>query len=226
MYKSLENMSAEKVVGEMTGGDNRFISVGHDEIDAITLEDARNAVMSQLLPSEIEISMVGDFEVNNALDLVKRYLGTIPADANEKYLAKAPNADKAVRSGETLLAPVFSVPPLPLPARHLSFELEDPDPRAISYVSGAAPNSWGYLQDGSNLADRLRSSDKSASAFDNQRRGHPLFARCALLLVSEIVNRRLFSNVREKRQLTYDANFQFTGYEQVRVSESRSNADS
>ncbi|GMH94598.1 hypothetical protein TrVE_jg13582 [Triparma verrucosa] len=215
LYKNLEGMSAEKIIGEMTGGDQSFVSVGHEEIDAVTLDEAKHAVMSQLLPSEIEVSMVGDFDTKEALDLVLKYLGTIPADANEEFLAKAPNADQAVRSGSGAVAPTYTVPPLPLPARQLDFELEDPDPRAIAYVSGAAPNSWGFLAGGGNLADQIQSSDKNPSTFDGQRRGHPLFARCALLLISEIVNRRLFSNVREKRQLTYDANFKFTGYEQI-----------
>lgn len=215
LYKNLEGMSAEKIVGEMTDGDQSFVSVGHEEIDAVTLDEAKNAVMSQLLPSEIEVSMVGDFDTKEALDLVLKYLGTIPANANEEFLEKAPNANLAVRSGSPNTPPVYNVPTLPLPGRHLDFSLEDPDPRAIAYVSGTAPNSWGFFSDGTNLADSIQKRDKNPSTFDGQRRGHPLFARCALLLISEIVNRRLFSNVREKRQLTYDANFKFTGYEQI-----------
>lgn len=39
------------------------------------------------------------------------------------------------------------------------------------------------------------------------RRHHPGFPFVALLLIQEIMNRRLFSNIREKKQLTYDANF-------------------
>ena len=35
------------------------------------------------------------------------------------------------------------------------------------------------------------------------------------MLLSEIANRRLFSYVRERKQLTYDANFSFTGFERL-----------
>lgn len=129
LYKNLEGMSAEKIVGEMTDGDQSFVSVGHEEIDAVTLDEAKNAVMSQLLPSEIEVSMVGDFDTKEALDLVLKYLGTIPANANEEFLEKAPNANLAVRSGSPNTPPVYNVPTLPLPGRHLDFSLEDPDPR-------------------------------------------------------------------------------------------------
>ena len=34
-------------------------------------------------------------------------------------------------------------------------------------------------------------------------------------LAGDLANRRLFSNVRERKQLTYDANFSFTGFERL-----------
>jgi predicted Zn-dependent peptidase len=58
-------------------------------------------------------------------------------------------------------------------------------------------------------------ADKRASDYDKRRRSHPLFAKAALSLVSEIANRRLFSTVRERKQLTYDANFSFSGFERL-----------
>jgi predicted Zn-dependent peptidase len=36
-----------------------------------------------------------------------------------------------------------------------------------------------------------------------------------LSLISDIANRRLFSTVRERKQLTYDANFSFSGFERL-----------
>ena len=42
------------------------------------------------------------------------------------------------------------------------------------------------------------------------RRHHPGFPFVSLLLIQEIMNRRLFSNIREKKQLTYDANFRYS----------------
>ena len=40
------------------------------------------------------------------------------------------------------------------------------------------------------------------------RRAQPLWPAAALMLAQEVLNRRLFSEVRERRGLTYDANFQ------------------
>lgn len=178
-----------------------------DTVNAVTLEDAKNAVMSQLMPSDIEISVSGDFVVNEVLDMILKYLGTVPADANSEYKV----ADK-----ETAAQGFSAVPALELPGKHLDLELEDSDPRAVAYVAGAAPNAWGFLADGSTVAQRVSDADKRASDYDRQRRAHPLFANAALSLVSEIANRRLFSTVRERKQLTYDANFSLTGFERMK----------
>lgn len=197
----------------------RFLSIDVDTVNAVTLEDAENAVMSQLIPSEIEISVSGDFVVNDILDMILKYLGTVPADANSKYRKTSGPAilgggEEATPEGES--GGFGGVPSLLLPGRHLDLELEDSDPRAVAYVAGAAPNSWGFLADGSTVARRVSDADKKASEYDRQRRAHPLFASAALSLVSEIANRRLFSTVRERKQLTYDANFSLTGFERLK----------
>ena len=184
------------------------MSIDVDTVNAVTLEDAKNAVMSQLMPSDIEISVSGDFVVNDVLEMMLKYLGTVPADANSEY-----------KVGDETGAPAEDfggVPALGLPGKHLDLELEDSDPRAVAYVAGAAPNGWGFLADGSTVAQRVSEADPRASDYDKQRRAHPLFANAALSLVSEIANRRLFSTVRERKQLTYDANFSLTGFERLK----------
>jgi len=202
--KSLEGKSTEMIMEAVADGDQRFLSIDVDTVNAVTLEDAENAVMSQLMPSDIELSISGDFVVNDILDMILKYLGTIPADANSQYKVKD--------------APMefTGVPALQMPGKHLDLELEDSDPRAVAYVAGAAPSSWGFLADGTTVAQRVSEADKRASDYDKQRRAHPLFANAALSLVSEIANRRLFSTVRERKQLTYDANFSLTGFERLK----------
>ena len=146
--------------------------------------------------------MAGDFDVVEVLDMVKRYLGSIPEDTNQQYK-------------QDLEKTASIVPLIPVPGKYIELELEDPDPRAVAYVAGSAPNSWGYLSDGTTVAQRVLDADKKASDYDKKRRSHPLFAHVALSLLSEIINRRLFSTVRERRQLTYDANFSFTNFERL-----------
>jgi predicted Zn-dependent peptidase len=163
--------------------------------------------MSQMSPSNLEISISGDFDVPEVLEMLYKYVGTIPADANQEFVKEPRKENEG--------APTGSVPVAPVPGKFLELELPDSDPRAVSYVAGTAPNAWGFLADGSTVAEKVLENDKRASDYDKQRRKHPLFARVALLLLSEIANRRLFSNVRERKQLTYDANFSFTGFERL-----------
>lgn len=202
--KSLEGKSTEMIMDAVTSGDERFLSIDVDTVNAVTLEDAKNAVMSQLRPKDLEISVSGDFVVNDVLDQIFQYLGTVPADANAEYEVKDATME------------FDSVPKLALPGKHLDLELEDSDPRAVAYVAGASPNQWGFLADGTTVAQRVSEADKRASDYDKQRRAHPLFGNAALSLISEIANRRLFSTVRERKQLTYDANFSLTGFERMK----------
>lgn len=202
LQKNLENLSTERIMETMTQHDERFLSINVDDVNDITLDEAKLAVMSQMLPSNLEISMAGDFDVVEVLDMVKRYLGSIPEDTNQQYK-------------QDVEATPSMVPLIPVPGKYIELELEDPDPRAVAYVAGSAPNSWGYLSDGTTVAQRVLDADKKASEYDKKRRSHPLFAHVALSLLSEIINRRLFSTVRERRQLTYDANFSFTNFERL-----------
>ncbi len=185
----------------------RFLSVDVDTVNAVTLDDAKKAIMSQLLPPDLELVVAGDFDTQEVLDMIFKYIGTIPADANSEFKVEGQEAGVAKDFG--------SVPDLQLPGKFLELELPDSDPRAVSYVAGSAPNLWGTLADGTTVAERVMAADKKQSDYDKRRRSHPLFANVALSLLSEIINRRLFSTVRERRQLTYDANFSLTGFERL-----------
>ena len=205
LLKNLEGLSTERVAEAMTGGDPRFLSIDVPEVDSITLEEAKNAVMSQLSPSNLEISVAGDFDVTDVLEMIYKYIGSIPAESNAEYQLKSSTPPDWTGR----------VPPPAMPGRHIELELPDSDPRAVAYVSGAAPNAWGYLPDGTTVTEHVLRADKRASEYDKKRRSHPLFAKASLALLSEIVNRRLFSTVRERKQLTYDANFSFSNFERL-----------
>jgi len=207
LQKNLEGKSTEVIMESMTSHDERFLSVNVDTVNSVTLDDAKSAIMSQLIPSNLDISIAGDFNVEEVLDMAKKYLGTIPTDSNSEFLVEVQKKEPKLDFG--------SVPSLQLPGQFLELELTDSDPRAVSYVAGAAPNMWGFMADGTTVAQRVMDADKRGTESDSQRRSHPLFANVALSLLSEIINRRLFSTVRERKQLTYDANFSLTGFERL-----------
>ncbi len=208
LQKNLEGKSTEVVMEAMTNHDKRFLSVDVDTVNAVTLEDAKTAIMSQLLPENLEILMAGDFDPEEVLDMVLNYVGSIPKDTNSEFNLE----EKRTETGGKEFG---SVPELDIPGKFLELELEDSDPRAVAYVAGSAPNKWGTLADGTTVAERVMAADPKQSDYDRKRRSHPLFANAALSLLSEIINRRLFSNVRERKQLTYDANFSLTDFERL-----------
>jgi predicted Zn-dependent peptidase len=215
LQKNLEGLSTERMLGEMTSYDKRFMSIDVPTVDAITLEEAKVAVMSQLTPDNLDITISGDFDVAEVLDLIYKYIGTIPADVNREYVPKVAMKRGEGEESDSISRVVGVVPRPSLPGKHVELELVDSDPRAVAYVAGAAPNAWGYLSDGRTVTGIVAQADPRASDYDKRRRSHPLFAHAALGLLSEIINRRLFSTVRERKQLTYDANFSFAGFERL-----------
>lgn len=189
----------------MTELDSRFLAVDVESVNDVSLDEAKLAVMSQLIPENLEISAAGDFDVVEVLEMIYKYIGTIPAETNHEYMVKT----------QDLPSWAGRVPMPPAPGKFIELELPDSDPRAVAYVAGGAPNAWGYMADGTTVAEKVLAADKRATKYDKNRRSHPLFAYAALSLLSEIANRRLFSTVRERKQLTYDANFSFSGFERL-----------
>ena len=58
-------------------GCRRFRDANPEEIEALTLEGMREAVMAQLHPANIEINLVGDIDLAEVDDVILRYLGTV-----------------------------------------------------------------------------------------------------------------------------------------------------
>ncbi|CAM9642158.1 unnamed protein product [Chrysoparadoxa australica] len=202
--KSLEGASTELLMKKVSGDDKRFMSVHLDDMLALTLDQVKSAIQSQLTTDCMEVTLVGDFDRSEAETFVLNYLGTIPASS---------------RSPETEPTPED----LPLPteaegSRGVVLNLPDSDPRAVSYVSGDTPSKWGVRRGGSTLLDMYSQLDPKADAATIARRTHPLFPAVANDLIKEVINRRLFSTVREQKRLTYDAHFHLTSFERLQGS--------
>merc|ERR1719162_2049406 len=136
----------------MTDEDDRFLSVDVDTVNNVTLEDAETAIMSQLQPRNLEISVAGDFDVQEVLDMMLKYVGSISPDANSEFDLEKEEEDTSAEKKS--LPKVFgSVPVSDTGGEFLELELSDPDPRAIAYVAGSAPNMWGTLADGTTVAE-------------------------------------------------------------------------
>ncbi|EKX47207.1 hypothetical protein GUITHDRAFT_159585 [Guillardia theta CCMP2712] len=192
--KNLEAASAEYLLGSMCKQDGRFTCVPPEDIEKLTLEDVKQAVNQFLTTDNVEISISGDFDPKVMDMLALQYLGTVP-----------PSKQPARQSP--------SIPLASTPAKDLFFEISDSDPRAVAYVAGTAPNRWGVMADGE---EKLGYGTKTEMPDGRDYRSHPLYQCVTLQILQEVLNRRLFTVVRERERLTYDANFHLTGFERVK----------
>eukprot|EP00752_Nemacystus_decipiens_P009435 g8434.t1 len=198
LVKSLEGRSTEMLMDRMSGGDNRFMSIPQEDIEPVTLEQASRAIDGHLATSHMEVSLVGDFDIEEAERMCLQYMGTIKSSERDPSLLPTveavPVADAAVTA-----------------TRHLDVHLPDSDDRAVGYVAGSAPNRWGLMRDGSSVLDLFPKQQQQQQA----HRSHKLFAPVVLLMLKEALNRRLFSVVREQKRLTYDASIHLTNFDRL-----------
>lgn len=216
--KSLERATADRLLATMLGDDCRFRDVKPDEIEALTLKGIEAAVMSQLTPSNIEVNIVGDFDEDTLDAHLLRYLGTIPPSDHTHVI---PSPDVKFQA------------PLDPAMFHQAWHLKDSDERAIAIIAGPAPNRWNaispqMLEAGATPAslaageivppvapEAIENTPEAHSAANAIRRAHPLYSSITLMLLTEIINSRLFTTVRDALGLTYDVAFELTVFERI-----------
>ncbi|KAI8464353.1 MAG: LuxS/MPP-like metallohydrolase [Monoraphidium minutum] len=211
--KSLERATADRIMTAMLGGDRRFRDPLPDEVEALTLEGVRDAVMQQLHAGNIEVNIVGDFESGELEQLCLAYLGTV-----------APREG----AGTPPDRPVTFPSEVPAESRHQTWHLRDSDERACAYIAGQAPCRWGDFGSRGPLppldgpivpppALPPRPAPAEVAAAREQRRRHPLYASISLELLKEVINSRLFTTVRDSLGLTYDVSFEVMMFDRVRT---------
>ncbi|KAJ8608166.1 hypothetical protein CTAYLR_010305 [Chrysophaeum taylorii] len=209
--KSMEGVAQDRLVAQMVNGDPRFLSMSPPP--GLTLDDVRTAVMTQFDPANVEVILVGDFDLDEADRLAQLYVGSVlGSDRPNPPSDREPDAVPAMRKDAT--DAISNAAGLPVPDKTMKIHVPDSDPRAVAYISGPSPNRAGILGDGRTLLEALLGSNDASVAPARWR--HPLFPTVALALLQEVINRRLFSVVRERKQLTYDANFHFSDHERLR----------
>lgn len=211
--KSLERATADRIMTAMMGPDRRFRDPSTEEIAELTLDGMRQAVMAQLHAGNLEVSVVGDVELEELETAVLKYLGTVAP----KEGAQGPG-DAAEQAPK-----VCSPPP---EERHSVWHLLDSDERACAYIAGPAPNRWGNFTSAQQTSRRavdvvpppvLRpdSSPVEVAEATAVRRAHPLYASVTLGLLTEIINSRLFTTVRDTLGLTYDVSFELSLFDRL-----------
>merc|ERR1711871_820230 len=198
IVKGLESACQEQIIQSLLQNDTRFAVPNHELIDSLDLETCKAAVCKQLGPESLEVSISGDIQLDLLEKMTLNYVGTVPSRPTSEH--------------RRLESVGINFKPLGKGSQLLTY-FQDSEDRAMGYLAGPSANTWGIFADGTSLSDRLIT--KAGNGKDDTRRKHPLFGHAVLLILQEIANRRLFSVVREERQLTYDASFQLMGLDSV-----------
>ncbi|WJX54694.1 hypothetical protein P8452_40546 [Trifolium repens] len=213
--KSLERSTAHKLMVAMLDGDERFTEPTPSSLENLTLQSVKDAVMNQFVGDNMEVSIVGDFTEEDIESCILDYLGTAQATRNFK-------------SEQEFVPPSFRSSPSGLQFQEVF--LNDTDERACAYIAGPAPNRWGFTVDGKDLLETVNnaptvndngtSSDALQTEGGSQKsilRSHPLFFGITMGLLSEIINSRLFTTVRDSLGLTYDVSFELNLFDRLKL---------
>ncbi|CAA0811234.1 Insulinase (Peptidase family M16) family protein [Striga hermonthica] len=74
--KSIERATAHKLIVDMLNEDERFVEPTPHSLQQLTLEQVKDAVMSQFVCDNMEVSIVGDFSEEDVESCILEYLGT------------------------------------------------------------------------------------------------------------------------------------------------------
>uniref|UniRef100_I1LFY2 Peptidase M16 N-terminal domain-containing protein n=1 Tax=Glycine max TaxID=3847 RepID=I1LFY2_SOYBN len=211
--KSLERSTAHKLMVAMLDGDERFIEPTPKSLENLTLQSVKDAVMNQFFGDNMEVCIVGDFTEEDIESCILDYLGTAQAARNHE------------REKE-FNPPLFR--PSPSDLQFQEVFLKDTDERACAYIAGPAPNRWGFTVDGVDLLesinnastindDQSKSNAQQTQGLQKSLCGHPLFFGITMGLLSEIINSRLFTSVRDSLGLTYDVSFELNLFDRLKL---------
>jgi predicted Zn-dependent peptidase len=92
MPKSLERATAHRLMRAMFDGEERFIEPSPQAIEKLTLPVVQEAVMQQLVPSNMEVCVVGDFSEEEVESCLLDYLGTVTAKKTDDHVLKITQA--------------------------------------------------------------------------------------------------------------------------------------
>ena len=169
VVKGLETACQEKIISSLTGADFRLLTPNHEQIEALSLDKVKAAIVSQLAPDAVEVSISGDAPMAVLEGLSLKYLGTVPPRDPSAQRPLPQQALKVTTLGK---------------AQQLNVFLPDSDERAMGYCAGPCPNKWGLLPDGSSVSEAIKAL--AGVKGKDQRRDHPLFGHAVLLVLQDV----------------------------------------
>ena len=113
----------------MLGEDHRLMDPTPSEVEALTLEGMQKTVLQMMNTEKMEVTFVGDFDLERMEQATLKYLGTLDSPViKSDYLETEKPIQFCTEVG---------------PDRHQVWHLQDSDERAVGYICGPAPSYWG-----------------------------------------------------------------------------------
>eukprot|EP00188_Purpureofilum_apyrenoidigerum_P000769 Plantae.Rhodophyta-Purpureofilum_apyrenoidigerum.ctg13734.p1 GENE.Plantae.Rhodophyta-Purpureofilum_apyrenoidigerum.ctg13734~~Plantae.Rhodophyta-Purpureofilum_apyrenoidigerum.ctg13734.p1 ORF type:complete len:1070 (+),score=220.81 Plantae.Rhodophyta-Purpureofilum_apyrenoidigerum.ctg13734:272-3481(+) len=190
-----ERRTAEVSILDFFRGDRRFGSASASALQKVKLENVKRLVERVLQPSNFEVILVGDFDADEAEKHFATYLGGISASVVPESALQVPKIH--VASGS-------------FPQKISVYDLF---PRASVIFTAALPGRWYIGQEDAqeNTAEATSQSDQPSGETNKSiLKSSPMFGARCLVILSEIINNRLYREVREQKMLTYWVNFSLT----------------
>ncbi len=151
----------------LAGGDSRFGLPLFDELKRLTLEDIRSWIDGPLKHGRFEVSVVGDFDIDLMIDIVSRYLGSLPVRKGSEHSKRS------------------DLPEFPV-AQFMKIEVPTKINKGIVIVAYPSEDLWDINRSrrlsvlAEIFSDRLRENIReklgavySAFAFNSPRRAYP-----------------------------------------------------
>jgi len=204
--KSLELAATHALMNAVWGGDERFLEPSPELLARLELADLEAVLARHLATPNLELTIVGDFDPTVVDELVLRYMGTLPPPGDSSSCPRT-SLGSETPAGAAVGVPI---PPriCPAPDRSLALQrmsLADSEPRAVAYIWGACATRFGTGAP----ADARLPKPVPGSALC----GHPLRVAVALELLTEVINSRLFSVLRDMLGLVYESCVRFADLE-------------
>mmetsp|Transcript_12486 Transcript_12486/g.38094 ORF Transcript_12486/g.38094 Transcript_12486/m.38094 type:complete len:1094 (+) Transcript_12486:240-3521(+) len=198
---SLEESSRAAILKAMTEDDVRFRTPSPAELDELSIDSVSKSIDGHIVTEGMEISVVGDFDMMKLLESIRVYIGSV-SKRESSFMDILPQSLNVGTKGKSVRV-----------------NLADTDARAVVYVAGKMPSGWGFNSDGSHVTiknGKGRRSPRDILLRDTQaRREHPLFAYVTFGILREVMTRRMFSELREEANLSYEANFKIVSFDNL-----------
>eukprot|EP00302_Diacronema_sp_CCMP2436_P022408 CAMPEP_0179921572 /NCGR_PEP_ID=MMETSP0983-20121128/5143_1 /TAXON_ID=483367 /ORGANISM="non described non described, Strain CCMP 2436" /LENGTH=364 /DNA_ID=CAMNT_0021824793 /DNA_START=1097 /DNA_END=2193 /DNA_ORIENTATION=+ len=178
------------------GGDERFLEPSPASLAQLELPQLEEALRTCMATERLELTVVGDFQQRTLDRLILAYIGTLPPSA-----ATGSGGARAVR------APTWPLATLPAPDRSTPvrrMRLTDSEPRAVAYIWGQCATRFNT---GGGADARLGAGGAALLA------AHPLRVSVSLELLTELLNSRLFSVLRDTLGLVYESCVRFSEHQ-------------